>query len=124
MDSGQSLHDTLLVLTNQFDLYFLDPQWLCDILATVVTIREINPFAESLNQEITTRQADIQVFNQELVVLKEKHAQLSDKVKNGTNKEEEKLKAQKIIDEKKKFIEDYLKKNNQFQQEFDLIQGQ
>ena len=27
------------------DLYFLDPQWLCDILATVVTIREINPFA-------------------------------------------------------------------------------
>lgn len=79
---------------------------------------------ESLNQEITTRQADIQVFNQELVVLKEKHAQLSDKVKNGTNKEEEKLKAQKIIDEKKKFIEDYLKKNNQFQQEFDLIQGE
>lgn len=27
------------------DLFFLDPQWLCDILATVVTIREINPFA-------------------------------------------------------------------------------
>lgn len=27
------------------DLYFLDPQWLCDILSTVITIREINPFA-------------------------------------------------------------------------------
>ena len=27
------------------DLFFLDPQWLCDILATVITIREINPFA-------------------------------------------------------------------------------
>ncbi|KAB7496364.1 Leucine-rich repeat serine/threonine-protein kinase 1 [Armadillidium nasatum] len=26
------------------DLYFLDPQWLCDMLAHVVTIREINPF--------------------------------------------------------------------------------
>ncbi|KAL7304930.1 hypothetical protein TKK_0002728 [Trichogramma kaykai] len=29
------------------DLYFLDPQWLCDMLAHVVTIREINPFARS-----------------------------------------------------------------------------
>ncbi|GAB6033061.1 hypothetical protein CHUAL_012677 [Chamberlinius hualienensis] len=29
------------------DLYFLDPQWLCDVLAHVVTIREINPFAKS-----------------------------------------------------------------------------
>jgi len=25
--------------------YFLDPQWLCDMLAHVVTVREINPFA-------------------------------------------------------------------------------
>lgn len=25
------------------DLYFLDPQWLCDMLAHVVTIREVNP---------------------------------------------------------------------------------
>ncbi|CAG0910887.1 unnamed protein product, partial [Cyprideis torosa] len=25
------------------ELYFLDPQWLCDTLAHVVTIREINP---------------------------------------------------------------------------------
>ncbi|KAG7189414.1 hypothetical protein KM043_017118 [Ampulex compressa] len=29
------------------DLYFLDPQWLCDMLAHVVTIREINPFARA-----------------------------------------------------------------------------
>lgn len=28
------------------DLYFLDPQWLCDVLAHVITIREINPFAK------------------------------------------------------------------------------
>ena len=27
------------------DLFFLDPQWLCDVLASVITIREINPFA-------------------------------------------------------------------------------
>ncbi|XP_032596558.1 leucine-rich repeat serine/threonine-protein kinase 1 isoform X2 [Drosophila grimshawi] len=27
------------------DYYFLDPQWLCDMLAHVVTVREINPFA-------------------------------------------------------------------------------
>lgn len=31
------------------DLYFLDPQWLCDQLATVVTIREINPYAKNGN---------------------------------------------------------------------------
>lgn len=29
------------------DLYFLDPQWLCDMLAHVVTIREINPYAKN-----------------------------------------------------------------------------
>ena len=29
------------------DLYFLDPQWLCDMLSHVVTIREINPFAKN-----------------------------------------------------------------------------
>ena len=29
------------------DLYFLDPQWLCDMLAHVVTVREINPFART-----------------------------------------------------------------------------
>ncbi|XP_003373529.1 putative kinase domain protein [Trichinella spiralis] len=28
------------------DLYFLDPQWLCDVLAHVITVREINPFAK------------------------------------------------------------------------------
>ena len=25
------------------DLYFLDPQWLCDMLAHVVAVREVNP---------------------------------------------------------------------------------
>jgi len=29
------------------DLFFLDPQWLCDMLAHVVTVREINPFAKN-----------------------------------------------------------------------------
>lgn len=29
------------------DLYFLDPQWLCDMLAHVVTVREINPFSKN-----------------------------------------------------------------------------
>lgn len=79
---------------------------------------------EALGQEITKRKADIEAFNTELVAMKEKHAQLNEKVKNGSNKEEEKLKAQKIIDDKKRFIETYLKKNSQFQQEFNLVQGE
>lgn len=29
------------------DFYFLDPQWLCDMLAQVVTIKEINPFVKN-----------------------------------------------------------------------------
>ncbi|CAG9138602.1 unnamed protein product [Plutella xylostella] len=29
------------------ELYFLRPQWLCDVLAHVVTVREINPFASN-----------------------------------------------------------------------------
>ena len=39
-DNGTMLHfeDPLLS-----DLYFVDPQWLCDMLAHVVTVREINP---------------------------------------------------------------------------------
>ena len=31
------------------DLYFLDPQWLCDQLAKVITVREINNFAHRGN---------------------------------------------------------------------------
>ena len=31
---------------NLQDIYFLDPQWLCDMLANVVTIREINSLAK------------------------------------------------------------------------------
>lgn len=45
------LHENGVMLhyedANLKDLYFLDPQWLCDILAHVVTIREINPFAKN-----------------------------------------------------------------------------
>ncbi|KAK3754845.1 hypothetical protein QZH41_011322 [Actinostola sp. cb2023] len=39
-DNGVLLHydDPLLR-----DLYFLDPQWLCDMLAHVVTVRQVNP---------------------------------------------------------------------------------
>uniref|UniRef100_A0A915ILB1 C-terminal of Roc (COR) domain-containing protein n=1 Tax=Romanomermis culicivorax TaxID=13658 RepID=A0A915ILB1_ROMCU len=43
-DNGVLLHYDDATLK---DLYFLDPQWLCDILAHVITIREINPFAKN-----------------------------------------------------------------------------
>lgn len=43
-DNGVLLHYDDATLK---DLYFLDPQWLCDMLAHVVTIREINPFARA-----------------------------------------------------------------------------
>jgi hypothetical protein len=43
-DNGVLLHYDDATLR---DLYFLDPQWLCDILAHVVTVREINPFART-----------------------------------------------------------------------------
>ncbi|KAL1122208.1 hypothetical protein AAG570_003613 [Ranatra chinensis] len=43
-DNGVLLHYEDSTLK---DLYFLDPQWLCDMLAHVVTIREINPFART-----------------------------------------------------------------------------
>ena len=49
LQASQFLHENgILIHYNDValsDIYFLDPQWLCDILATVVTIREINPFA-------------------------------------------------------------------------------
>ncbi len=32
---------------NLQDIYFLDPQWLCDMLASVVTIREVNCLPKS-----------------------------------------------------------------------------
>ncbi len=39
-DNGTMLHydDPMLC-----DLYFVDPQWLCDMLAHIITVREINP---------------------------------------------------------------------------------
>ncbi|TKR94021.1 hypothetical protein L596_008370 [Steinernema carpocapsae] len=43
-DNGIMLHYEDVTLKN---LYFVDPQWLCDILAHVITIREINPFARN-----------------------------------------------------------------------------
>lgn len=41
-ENGVLLHYNDIMLR---DFYFLDPQWLCDILAQVVTIKEINPFS-------------------------------------------------------------------------------
>lgn len=45
------LHENGILLhyedANLRDLYFLDPQWLCDILSHVVTIREINPHVKN-----------------------------------------------------------------------------
>lgn len=43
-DNGVLLHYDDATLR---DLYFLEPQWLCDMLAHVVTVREINPFART-----------------------------------------------------------------------------
>ena len=43
-DNGVLLHYDDATLR---DLYFLDPQWLCDMLSHVVTIREINPFIKN-----------------------------------------------------------------------------
>ncbi|XP_067619806.1 leucine-rich repeat serine/threonine-protein kinase 1 isoform X10 [Eurosta solidaginis] len=43
-DNGVILHYDDATLR---DYYFLDPQWLCDMLAHVVTVREINPFARN-----------------------------------------------------------------------------
>lgn len=42
-DNGTMLHyeDPLLS-----DFYFVDPQWLCDMLAHIVTVREINPLVK------------------------------------------------------------------------------
>jgi len=48
LQATQFLHENgILIHYNDSalrDLFFLDPQWLCDLLATVVTIREVNPF--------------------------------------------------------------------------------
>jgi len=44
------------------DLYFLDPQWLCDMLAHVVTIREVNPH---MNNGVMKRSDLSQIFRSE-----------------------------------------------------------
>lgn len=45
------LHENGVLLhyndTTLREFYFLDPQWLCDMLAQVVTIKEINPFVKN-----------------------------------------------------------------------------
>ena len=40
---GTMLHYEDTVLN---DFYFVDPQWLCDLLAHVVTVRQVNPFVK------------------------------------------------------------------------------
>lgn len=51
LQATQFLHENGILLhyndVNLQDVYFLDPQWLCDVLANVVTIREINSLAKS-----------------------------------------------------------------------------
>lgn len=47
----QFLHDNGVLLhykdSSLNDLYFLDPQWLCDMLAKVITIKEVNPYVKN-----------------------------------------------------------------------------
>ncbi|XP_078455074.1 leucine-rich repeat serine/threonine-protein kinase 2 isoform X1 [Lampetra planeri] len=56
-EAGVLLHydDPALQLT---DLYFLDPQWLCSLMAQVVTVREVNPFGSTG----LLRRADVEAF--------------------------------------------------------------
>jgi hypothetical protein len=62
LQATQFLHENGTLIhyndTGLRDLFFLDPQWLCDILASVITIREINPFAAKGIMKI----ADLQVL--------------------------------------------------------------
>ena len=54
--ASQFLHENGVLLhyddVSLQDIYFLDPQWLCDVLANVVTIREINSLARRGNSSI------------------------------------------------------------------------
>ena len=47
----QFLHDNGILLhyddPSLSSLYFLDPQWLCDMMAHVVAIRDVNPFVQN-----------------------------------------------------------------------------
>jgi len=47
---GTMLHYEDTVLN---DFYFVDPQWLCDMLAHIVTVRQINPFVVDGTQACT-----------------------------------------------------------------------
>ena len=46
-DAGAILHydDVTLQLK---DLYFLDPGWLCSMMAQVITVKEVNPINEGV----------------------------------------------------------------------------
>lgn len=47
----QFLHDNGILLhykdSSLSELYFLDPQWLCDMLAHVITIKEVNRWVKN-----------------------------------------------------------------------------
>ncbi|XP_077988732.1 leucine-rich repeat serine/threonine-protein kinase 2-like [Glandiceps talaboti] len=57
-ESGVVLHydDPALQLK---DLYFVDPEWLCKMMAQIVTVREINPF---INSQGVMKKADIKIL--------------------------------------------------------------
>jgi hypothetical protein len=54
----QFLHDNGILLhyddPSLSGLYFLDPQWLCDMMAHVVAIRDVNPFVQNGKSEFST----------------------------------------------------------------------
>lgn len=62
LQATQFLHENGILMhyndTGLRDLFFLEPQWLCDVLASVITVREINPFAARGIMKI----ADLQVL--------------------------------------------------------------
>jgi hypothetical protein len=54
----QFLHDNGILLhyddPSLSGLYFLDPQWLCDMMAHVVAIRDVNPFVQNGKSGLNT----------------------------------------------------------------------
>lgn len=62
LQATQFLHENGILMhyndTGLRDLFFLEPQWLCDVLASVITVREINPFAARGIMKI----ADLQIL--------------------------------------------------------------
>ena len=55
-------------------LYFVDPQWLCDMLAHVVTVPEVNSFIprkDGLYIPLTHRLCNMENFSQHVAVVVE-----------------------------------------------------